>query len=68
MYSSIGGTFYTVGKEKFYCYFMRENQIQVVLRQEGFSDPDMKTISVDPNEFCEDEKMYFVSAKVKNVH
>ena len=68
MYSSIGQNCYRVGKEKFRHSFVSENQIQEILRKEGFGDVDMKSIPMDPNEFCDAEKVYFLSAKVENVH
>ena len=68
MYSVIGETFYYVGKEKFYCLFVSENQIQEILCQEGFGGVDMRSTTMDPNEFCDAEKVYFVSAKVENLH
>ena len=68
MYSFIGQTFYYVGKEKFYFLFVSENQIQEILCQGGFGDVDMRSIPKEPNEFCDAEKEYFVSAKAENVH
>ena len=68
MYSVIGENFYYVGKEQFYCFSVSENQIQEILRKEGFGDVDMKSIPMDPNEFCDAEKEFFVSAKIENVH
>ena len=68
MFSVIGETFYYVGKEKFYCLFLSENQIQEILCQEGFGGVDMRSTPMDPNEFCDAEKVYFVSAKAENVH
>ena len=68
MYSVIGENFYYVGKEQFYCFSVSENQIQEILRKEGFGDVDMKSIPMDPNEFCDAEKECFVSAKIENVH
>ena len=68
MYSVIGETFYYVGKEKFYCLSVSENQIKEILCQEGFGGVDMRSTPMDPNEFCDAEKVYFVSAKAENVH
>ena len=63
MHSSIGGTFYTVGKEKFRCFFVSENQIPEILRKEGFSEvADMKLQAEPTSELYDDEKLYFVSA------
>ncbi|XP_020602466.1 indolethylamine N-methyltransferase-like [Orbicella faveolata] len=68
MHSSIGETFYTVGKEKFRCYFVSENQIREILRKEGFCEvADMKLQAEPTSELYDREKLYFVSAKVKSV-
>jgi len=43
-----------------------ENQIQEILRQEGFGEVDMK-LQADPrSELYDREKLYFVSAKLEN--
>ena len=68
MYSVIGETFYYVGKEKFYCLFVSENQIQEILRKEGFCEvAEMKLQAEPASELFDGEKLYFVSAKVKSV-
>ena len=67
MHSSIGETFYTVGKEKFRCYFVSENQIQEILRNEGFCEVDMKLQAEPTSDLYDREKLYFVSAKVESV-
>ena len=67
MYSSIGQTFYYVGKEKFYCFSASENQIQETLRKEGFGELDMKLKIDRRTELYGSEKLYFVSAKVGSV-
>ena len=35
MHTSIGGTFYTVGKEKLSCFFVSESQIPELITQGG---------------------------------
>ena len=68
MFSVIGETFYCVGKEKFHCFFVSENQIQEILRKEGFVEVDMKLEADPTSELYDGEKLYVVSAKVENVH
>ena len=55
-------------KDKFYCLFVSENQIQEILRKEGFCEmAEMKLQAEPTSELFDDEKLYFVSAKVKSV-
>ena len=68
MYSVIGETFYYAGKEKFYFLSVSENQIQEILRKEGFCEvAEMKLQAEPTSELFDGENLYFVSAKVECV-
>ena len=63
MFSVSGGTFYTVGMEKFHIFNVSTKQVNDTLCKEGFTELEMKWQENPVSEMYDSKFIYFVCAK-----